>query len=145
MVAMPSRLGTKAGLFGTNLLRLRNKAGWTQEVLAEKAGLARATIARLETGKHEGPEAKTVAAICGALGCSEADLYRSDAPVLFVAPALSMTAEQFLARHREVTRHEQEIIVGYGRTRPGAVERWTEEDWLALVRVIRAEFPPELG
>ncbi len=32
--------------------RLRNQRGWTQEELAKRVGVARATIARIETGNR---------------------------------------------------------------------------------------------
>lgn len=37
--------------FATNLTRLRRAADWTQEQLAEEAGVDRAYISRLEAGK----------------------------------------------------------------------------------------------
>ena len=35
---------------GVCLRRLREKRGWTQSMLAQKAGVARVTVARLEIG-----------------------------------------------------------------------------------------------
>lgn len=35
------------------LKQLRAKRGWTQEQLAEKAGINRGYLARLETGRHD--------------------------------------------------------------------------------------------
>lgn len=35
----------------TNLIRLRDQNGWSQEQLAEKLGVARSTVAKWESGK----------------------------------------------------------------------------------------------
>jgi transcriptional regulator with XRE-family HTH domain len=37
------------------LKQLREARGWTQEQLAEKAGVSRAYVARLEIGRHDPP------------------------------------------------------------------------------------------
>jgi transcriptional regulator with XRE-family HTH domain len=37
------------------LKKLREDRGWTQEELAEKAGVSRAYLARLEIGRHDPP------------------------------------------------------------------------------------------
>jgi transcriptional regulator with XRE-family HTH domain len=39
--------------FAVKLKRLREAQGLTQEQLAEKAGISRAYLARLETGRHD--------------------------------------------------------------------------------------------
>jgi transcriptional regulator with XRE-family HTH domain len=58
--------------FARRLRQLRDAAGLTQTQLAEKAGLHRQGIAKLETGERE-PAWATVQALAGALGvgCSE--------------------------------------------------------------------------
>lgn len=38
--------------WGTRLKRFRQRRGWTQETLADKVGVARVTIARLEIGNR---------------------------------------------------------------------------------------------
>lgn len=37
------------------LKQLREARGWTQEQLAEKAGVSRAYVSRLEIGRHDPP------------------------------------------------------------------------------------------
>ncbi|HEV8637512.1 MAG TPA: helix-turn-helix domain-containing protein, partial [Chloroflexota bacterium] len=58
---------------GDQLRRLRVRAGLTQEVLAERAGLGVATIGALEEGRRRRPYPSTVAALAAALGLAPAD------------------------------------------------------------------------
>ena len=46
--------------------QLREQKGWTQEVLAEKAGLSWGYIARLEIGRHD-PSLSTLVKLAKAL------------------------------------------------------------------------------
>jgi transcriptional regulator with XRE-family HTH domain len=40
---------------GMRIKRLRERRKWTQEKLAKEAGISRAYLARLETGRHDPP------------------------------------------------------------------------------------------
>jgi len=55
--------------FAGRLRELREAAGWTQQELAERAGLTRDGIAQLERGRRQ-PVWETVIALCGALDVS---------------------------------------------------------------------------
>jgi transcriptional regulator with XRE-family HTH domain len=55
--------------FGETLKRLREEAGLTQPTLAEKAGMNRFGIAKIEQGVRE-PAWSTVVALCKALNVS---------------------------------------------------------------------------
>ena len=59
---------------GERIRALRDRCGLTQEGLAEKAGLSRGYIARLETGRQD-PSATTLAAIAKALHVRVAKLF----------------------------------------------------------------------
>jgi len=52
---------------------LREERGLTQEALAERAGLSRGYLARLETGRHE-PTLTTLGKLAKALRVKVADL-----------------------------------------------------------------------
>lgn len=54
--------------------KLREKKGWTQEQLAEKAGLALVTIGRIEAGMRKNPDLDTRKKIAKALKVPITDL-----------------------------------------------------------------------
>lgn len=54
---------------------LRERKGWTQEMLAEKAGMSRSHLARLETAKQD-PNLSTLEKIAEALGVKAASLLK---------------------------------------------------------------------
>lgn len=56
------------------LKALREKRGLTQEQLAEKAGLSRGYLARLETRRQE-PKATVIGQLATALRCGVAELF----------------------------------------------------------------------
>ncbi|HID57335.1 TPA: XRE family transcriptional regulator [Candidatus Poribacteria bacterium] len=56
-------------LLGKRLQRLRRQAGLSQEELAERAGISRVTIARIETGEQS-PRYETLIALAKGLGSS---------------------------------------------------------------------------
>lgn len=60
-------------IFARNVRLLRNRKGWSQRELAERIGVHRHTILRVEAGRHETsfPEACLMA---DALGASIADM-----------------------------------------------------------------------
>ena len=60
------------------LKEIREKAGMTQEDLAERSGVARATISFLESGKSTNSQAKTLSAIAKALNHSVSDIFYPD-------------------------------------------------------------------
>jgi transcriptional regulator with XRE-family HTH domain len=67
--------------FAGRLAELRAAAGLTQQQLAEKSGLHRVEVARLETGQR-GPSWETALALCTALGvsCEEFRTATADSP-----------------------------------------------------------------
>ncbi|MBV8719789.1 MAG: helix-turn-helix domain-containing protein [Chloroflexi bacterium] len=72
MTDTQARLG-KQESFGARLRQFRVRAGLTQEVLAERAGVAVATIAALEQGQRRRPYPHTVSALSSALGLRDED------------------------------------------------------------------------
>lgn len=59
--------------FGRRMQRMRKKAGYTQEKLAEKIKVSLTFIGLIETGKRR-PSMKTLQKIASALGVKEKDL-----------------------------------------------------------------------
>ena len=59
---------------GANVLRRRRLAEMDQTVLARTAGIDRAHLWRIETGRCQNLELDTVAALAAALGCRVDDL-----------------------------------------------------------------------
>lgn len=59
--------------FAMRLKSLREQQGLTQEVLAKKAGISRAYLARLEMGRHD-PHLSRLRKLAKALGVSAAEL-----------------------------------------------------------------------
>ena len=55
------------------LKELRKERGWTQPVLAKKAGLSAGYIARVETGRHD-PKLSTLVKLAKALDVSVSEL-----------------------------------------------------------------------
>lgn len=53
---------------GETIKRLRKQRGWTQPVLARKAGLAEVTVARLECGMRTNLRVSTLRQLAKALG-----------------------------------------------------------------------------
>lgn len=88
----PKRQQIPTGIFGENLHRARMRVGLSQEELAEKSGISRATIWRLETGKGrgQGPTAPTVEALSGAMGISSSELWsQATVTVPLLEPAIA--------------------------------------------------------
>lgn len=61
-------------MFGRNVRRVRMDKGFTQEELAEGAGISQVQIARIEAGKIN-TSISTVVAIAKALGVKEGELF----------------------------------------------------------------------
>lgn len=57
-----------------NLRRLRMGAGYTQQKLAEKAGIRRETLANIERGRYN-PSLRTAQALSGLLGFATDEVF----------------------------------------------------------------------
>lgn len=69
-----SRYAVQADRLAGRLRELRENAGITQERLAAQAGVAIATVRKIETGRVVEPGYFTVMALIGVLGASPEDL-----------------------------------------------------------------------
>lgn len=61
-------------LIADTVRRLRLAAGWSQEQLAEHAGVARATVQNLEAGRRTWVRVSTARKLANALGVAIADI-----------------------------------------------------------------------
>lgn len=59
---------TRKATFAQSLKRLRQRAGLTQQQLADRAGLHQVKIAELESGRTRDPRWRTVVRLADALG-----------------------------------------------------------------------------
>lgn len=60
-------------MLGEQLREARIEAGWSQEKLAEKAGISRNYVSLLELNRKS-PTVSVLLALCGALGVSAAEI-----------------------------------------------------------------------
>src|SRR5438445_8073768 len=109
--------------FGTELRQLRNAAGFTQEELAERAGLTAAGVSALERGHRRRPYLHTVHALAAALGLPEgqrdalltasrhaAAATRTSGPhseAIATRPILPLSLASFIRREREVVENQR--------------------------------------
>ncbi len=59
-----------------NLKQLRKKKSWTQEKLAQEAGISFHTLIKIERGDIKGPRLETLMKLAKALGVSIDDLIK---------------------------------------------------------------------
>ena len=57
-------------MFGKNIKNLRAKKGWTQQKLAEVAGMSYVTITKIEQGRAKEPTIQSMVKLADALGVS---------------------------------------------------------------------------
>ena len=69
---MPCMEATTAPV-GDKVRDLRKERGWSQQELADQAGISMQTVSNLETGRHV-PGIATLSKIAGALGVPLSDL-----------------------------------------------------------------------
>ena len=113
-------MATLSSRVAARIRELRQEKGWSQERLAEVAGMSRDGLSRIERGDRPAPRLETIASIAAALGVALPDfLDFSDTPA--------------------VTRHDQERF----RTVEDALMR--ADPWLgealgrAIEMVVRAQ------
>ena len=123
--------------FGDLLRSFRNRAGLTQESLAERAGLSPDAIGLIERGARRHPQRHTVQRLAGALGLAATErallaaTARRDGPTAAVGsptpqrPALPLPATTFVGRAAEVADLARLLATSSGRlvtlTGPGGV------------------------
>lgn len=115
------------GSFGMTLRRLRERAGLTQEQLAEAAGLSPRAIRALERGERRQPYQHTVEALAKALGLTSVERTEllSAVPTRGARDELPVAPTRLIGRTEEVRRVVDGFVSGQTRlitlTGPGGV------------------------
>lgn len=76
-VPFTAELAADRERFGARLRQLRGLAGLNQEQLAERAGIDRKSVSRMENGRHS-PALDVVFELARALGVEPAELFRGE-------------------------------------------------------------------
>jgi transcriptional regulator with XRE-family HTH domain len=92
------RSGHPSESIGELIRQLRDEHGWTQELLARKAGITITCLSNLERGATKDPNIETIAGLASAFGLEPTEL---DSRRL--AEAVAEMARSF-ARRRAITR-----------------------------------------
>lgn len=66
-------------MYGKRIEQLRTERGWTQEQLAERAGLGQSSIALIENGLRW-PRESTLNKLAAAFGCDVSNLAQAPSP-----------------------------------------------------------------
>ncbi|MFS8609827.1 MAG: helix-turn-helix domain-containing protein, partial [Gammaproteobacteria bacterium] len=81
---------------GRNLRRYRYAQGWSQQELADRSGVSRVTIARLESGAATSASVEIAERLADALGISLAEL-TADPELVAGAARLAGMVDRFVA------------------------------------------------
>ena len=75
--SLPIKIDSKGGeqMVKNRLKEFRESKGMTQEMLAEKAGLSRQTISKIENNEEVSVNAKTIVKISEVFGVSPGDIF----------------------------------------------------------------------
>mgnify|MGYP001596848118 CR=1 FL=1 len=76
VMSEPSSKMSASWALGQRIRAARLAKGWTQQDLADRSGIARANIARMEAGRHT-PSVETVKVVAQALTLTLADLFKA--------------------------------------------------------------------
>lgn len=91
---------------GDNIRRIRRDAGLGQQELAERCGISKSQISRLESGEQKNPQIQTVIAIATAMGVSLDEIvYGESAETMtYLSKALDELPEQDKASLKKLIR-----------------------------------------
>lgn len=92
---------------GTNIKAIRKSRGLTQEEVAERMGLVKATISSWETGRTR-PNMSKLEELCEALNCQKSDIVGKDK----IAVTRQLTPEEWdiVVEYRNADEHSREAI-----------------------------------
>lgn len=122
---------------GERLRAARKGKGWTQEDLAERAGVRALTVSRHERGASSAPSADTIAAFASALGVTTEYLLHGADLEVTRTPGLPPGLEEYL-RTIELDDLERECLIAFGHAAQRARRLPTPQayqGWLAMLRM----------
>jgi transcriptional regulator with XRE-family HTH domain len=79
MVEKDSSVGPHMRAAGKRIKQWRDKSGMSQQVLADRAGMAQTTVSAFENGR-DGVSLEKLAALAEVFGCSLSDVFAETAP-----------------------------------------------------------------
>ena len=95
-------------MLGDKIRQGRKLRLWTQDQLAEEAGISREQVSRYESNKTV-PDTRTIRKIAEALGCSTGDLLED-----FADKSLNQLHE----RNQDLSLDERELLINYQHLTP---------------------------
>lgn len=128
---------------GERIAALRERKGWTQKVLADRAGLSVTYLSEIESGKNRNVSSAKLLRIADELGASLDYLMRgTEAPVrvrrpIEVPPELDEAAQRFgWTYHHTTGLLEAQQLIRARRTPTGTEvpDTYSVEDWVELYR-----------
>jgi transcriptional regulator with XRE-family HTH domain len=117
----PPKARRKVSPLGVNLRRVRERAGIQQSELAERAGVSRVTVARLETGAVGWARPDVVAKLAAAVGATKSDLESGE---VFSTDSGELVEEYLVSPYAQIDKPSDEEL-RWMRSLPGLV-------WLGL-------------
>lgn len=97
---------------GKNIKTLRNKLGFTQEILANYLGISRVELNYYENGKRTMPS-HLVTKASELFSVDEYDLYQEDEAIIQTNIAFAFRAESFLSTDLEAIANFKKIAMNY--------------------------------
>lgn len=119
---------------GLRIRQMREARGWTQQELAQKAGVSRPAVTQWESGKTKDPKRGSLLGIAHAFGVTVEDLI-SDAPVHIAEERATYKAKGGGA----ITREEEVLLEKYRNLAPD--DRARLQEIVSALDATRAKRP----
>lgn len=131
---------------GARVKKIREKKGWNQEFLAEKASISKSYLSEIENDKTS-PGGQTLLQIANALGATvdyllQGSLDETDAPqtAIIIPINLSIAADELKISYSETLDLLSAYNSVYARRSDKQAKEPTVEDWKKLHEAIREAF-----
>jgi transcriptional regulator with XRE-family HTH domain len=108
---MPS--SDPSGSIGELIRQLRDEHGWTQELLARKAGITITCLSNLERGATRDPNIETIAGLAAAFGLEPSELDPRRLGEAVAERAHSFAKRQAITRLLAMGEHDVEAVITF--------------------------------